>query len=171
MTDHDELHPIIARNTQMTETPKADTKPSGRVETAIATARDTASDALVEVRKTAHRAGKAAEGNPLAIVAGGIALGVVAGALLPKSRRETELLGSVGKRMTDVASGAAEAARGAATAELASLPLSKTAAREQVGRVLEQIAKALSSAGEAALNSSQKTTVVAEKVKPAKKTK
>jgi hypothetical protein len=159
MTDHDELHLIIARNTQMTETTDDPVKP-GRRDTALA-----------EVRKTAHRVGQAAEGNPLAIVAGGIALGVVAGALLPKSRRETELLGPVGKRMTDVASGAADAARGAATAELASLPLSKSAAREQVGRVLEQIAKALSSAGEAALNSSQQTTVVAEKVKPAKKTK
>jgi hypothetical protein len=159
MTDHDELHPIIARNPEMTEINDAPVKP-GRRETALA-----------EVRKTAHRVGEAAEGNPLAIVAGGIALGIVAGALLPKSKRETELLGPVGRRVTDVATGAAEAAKGAATAELASLPLSKTAAREQVGRVLDQIAKALSSAGEAALNSSQQTTVVAEKIKPAKKTK
>jgi hypothetical protein len=37
--------------------------------------------------------------------------------------------------------------------------------------VLEQIAKALSSAGEAALNGAQKTTIVAEEVKPAKKSK
>ncbi len=143
----------------MTETTKADAKP-GRRETALA-----------EVRKTAHRVRGAAEGNPLAIVAGGIALGVAAGALLPRTRRETDLLGPVGRRMTAVAAGAADAAKGAATAELASLPLSRTAAREQVGRVLDQIARALSSAGEAALNGSQQTTIVAEKVKPAKKPK
>lgn len=124
----------------MTETTEVPVKPGQR------------DIALADVRKTTRRIGEAAEGNLLAIVAGGIALGVVAGALLPKSRRETELLGPAGRRVTDAATGAAEAAKGAATAELASLPLSKSAAREQIGRVLEQIAKALSSAGEAALN-------------------
>jgi hypothetical protein len=159
MTGLDELHLIIARNPEMTEITDAPVK-LGRRDTALA-----------EVRKTAHRMGEAAEGNPLAIVAGGIALGVVAGALLPKSKRETELLGPVGRRMTDVASGAAEAAKGAATAELATLPLSKSAAREQVGRVLDQIAKALSSAGEAALNGAQNTPTVAGDAKPSKKSK
>ena len=148
--------------TETTDAPvkHAATKPAGRAEAA-----------LVEARKTARRVGEAAEGNPLAVVAGGIALGVVAGALLPKTRRETEWLGPVGKRMTDVATGAAEAARGAAAAELATLPLSRTAAREQVGRVLDQIAQALSSAGEAALSGAHKTTVVAKDVKPSEKSK
>ena len=92
------------------------------------------------------------EANPLAVVAGGIAIGLAARALLPKSKRETELLGPVGKRLTGVAAGAAEAARDAAKAELGSLPLNKDAAKAQVSKLIEQVAKAVSSAGDAALN-------------------
>ena len=155
----------------MTETAKtqgAETKSSGRMETALATARGATSDALHETRKAAERAGKAIDTNPLAVVAGGIAIGLAAGALLPKTKRETELLGPVGKRLTGVAAGAAEAARDAAKAELGSLPLSKDAARAQVSKLIDQVAKAVSSAGEAALAGKP---VDAEAIKPAKETK
>ncbi|MDB5677624.1 hypothetical protein [Sphingomonas bacterium] len=126
-------------------------KPAGRMETALTSARSTASDALGETRKAARRVGKAAEANPLAVIAGGIAIGLAAGALLPRSRRETELLGATGKRLNGAVAGAAEAARDAAKAELGSLPLSKDAARKQVTKLLDQVGKALSAGGEAAL--------------------
>ena len=125
---------------------------TGRVESALAGARGAANSALDETRRVARRAGEAAEANPLAVVAGGIAIGVVAGALLPKTQRETELLGPVGRRLTDAAADAATAARDAAKIELATLPLSKEAARAQVGKVLDQVAKAVSDAGEAAIS-------------------
>ena len=112
----------------------------------LQTARDTAKDA-------AQRAGEAIADNPLAVVAGGIAIGVAAGALLPKTRRETELLGSVGRRLTDAAADAADAAKEAARGELSTLPLSREAARDQVGKVIDQVAKAITGAGEAALAS------------------
>jgi ElaB/YqjD/DUF883 family membrane-anchored ribosome-binding protein len=143
-------------------------KQGGRMENALATARGATNDALHETRKVAERAGKAIETNPLAVIAGGIAIGLAAGALLPKTKRETELLGSVGKRLTGVAAGAAEAARDAAKAELGSLPLSKDAAKAQVSKLIDQVAKAVSSAGEAALNGS---SVAAAEIKPAKKSK
>ncbi|MBW8840851.1 MAG: hypothetical protein JF608_03400 [Sphingomonadales bacterium] len=154
----------------MTETanPQGTEKQSGRMENALATARGATNDALHETRKAAERAGKAIEANPLAVVAGGIAIGLAAGALLPKTKRETELLGSVGKRLTGVAAGAAEAAREAAKAELGSLPLSKDAAKAQVSKLIDQVAKAVASAGEAALNGSP---VEAPAIKPAKKSK
>lgn len=155
----------------MTETAKpqsVETKRSGRMESALATARGATSDALHETRKVAERAGKAIETNPLAVIAGGIAIGLAAGALLPKTKRETELLGAAGKRLTGVAAGAAEAARDAAKAELGSLPLSKNAAKAQISKLIDQVAKAVSSAGEAALNSSQVETAA---IKPAKKSK
>jgi ElaB/YqjD/DUF883 family membrane-anchored ribosome-binding protein len=154
----------------MTETanPQGTEKQSGRMENALATARGATNDALHETRKAAERAGKAIEANPLAVIAGGIAIGLAAGALLPKTKRETELLGSVGKRLTGVAAGAAEAARDAAKAELGSLPLSKDAAKAQVSKLIDQVAKAVSSAGEAALNGSP---VAAAEIKPAKKSK
>jgi ElaB/YqjD/DUF883 family membrane-anchored ribosome-binding protein len=126
-----------------TETPRR----TGVVESALTTARNAASGALDETRRAARAAGDVAEANPMAVVAGGIAIGLAAGALLPKSRRETELLGPVGRRITDAASDAVSAARDAARVELATLPLSKEAARAQVGKVLDQVAKAVSDAG------------------------
>jgi hypothetical protein len=154
----------------MTETaePQGTVNKGGRMENALATARGATNDALHETRKVAERAGKAIETNPLAVIAGGIAIGLAAGALLPKTKRETELLGAAGKRLTGVAAGAAEAARDAAKAELGSLPLSKDAARAQVSKLIDQVAKAVSSAGEAALNGSP---VAAAEIKPAKKAK
>lgn len=126
--------------------------------------------ALIDVRQRAARAGKAVEANPLAIVAGGIALGAVAGALLPRTRKETELLGPVGKRVKDVAAGAADAAKAAATAELASLPLTRDTAREQLGKLVTQVSQALSSAGEAAIaHAEQSKTAQTATVKPAKR--
>ncbi len=152
----------------MTDTDK---RKAGRMETALASARGATSDALHETRKAARQAGKAIESNPLAIVAGGIAVGLVAGALLPKSKRESELLGPMGKRLTGAAAGAAEAARDAARAELATLPLNKDAAKAQVSKLIEQVAKAVSSAGDAALNAKPTVEAGPAPKKPAKKGK
>ena len=143
-------------------------KQGGRMENALATARGATNDALHETRKVAERAGKAIETNPLAVIAGGIAIGLAAGALLPRTKRETELLGAAGKRLTGVAAGAAEAAREAAKAELGSLPLNKDAAKTQISKLIEQVAKAVSSAGDAALNRSDAEV---PSPKPAKKSK
>lgn len=126
-------------------------EPAGRTEAALTTARGTANNALDEARKSAHRFGKRAEANPLAVVAGGVAIGLAAGALLPRTKREAQLLGSVGKRMNDAAAGAVSAAKDAARAELGSLPLSKDAARAEISKLLGQVGKAMSAGGEAAL--------------------
>jgi len=150
----------------------APTRRAGRMESALTSARGVASDALDETRRIARRAGEAAEANPMALLAGGIAIGVAAGALLPKSRRETELLAPVGKRLTDAAAEAAGAAKEAAKAELSTLPLSKEAARAQMGKVIDQVAKAVSDAGEAALASrsqpAAKSSDAGQDAKPAK---
>lgn len=124
---------------------------SGRVGNAIAGARGVATDALHETQEAVQRVGRAAEANPVAAIGAGIAVGLAVGALLPRSRRETELLGATGRRITGAASDAIEAARDAARVELATLPLSKDAAKAQVGKVFDQVAKAISGAGEAAL--------------------
>lgn len=147
----------------MTETNR--TKSAGRMETAMTTARGAANDALHETRAAARRVGKAAEANPLAVVAGGIAIGLAAGALLPRTKRETQLLGSMGRRIHSAAAGAAEAAKDAAKAELGSFPLSKQAARAQVNKLLDQVGKAMSAGGEAALAAQN------EAPKPAKRTR
>jgi hypothetical protein len=59
-------------------------------------ARDTALDA-------GRRTAEGIESNPIMVVAGGLALGVLIGALVPASRRERQLFGPVGRRITDTA--------------------------------------------------------------------
>ena len=50
------------------------------------------------------------DGNPLALVAGGIAAGVVLGMLLPRLDKERELLAPVGEKIADRASATIQAA-------------------------------------------------------------
>lgn len=128
---------------------------AGRMETALASARSAANGAFDETRRVARRAGEAAEANPFAVVAGGIAIGVAAGAFLPKTKRETELLGPVGRRITDAAADAASAAKDAAKIEFATIPLSKEAASAQVGKVLDRVAQAIADAGSTVFSGSE----------------
>ena len=126
---------------------KIDTGPKQAVksaaEKALSTTRDTA-------RVAARRTAQGIEANPLAVLVGGVALGAIAGALVPRTEQESQLLGPVGKRINDTASGAAQAARDAGKAELDSLGLNKEAARDQVGKLLDGVIKAISTAGAAA---------------------
>ncbi|MEG3179929.1 hypothetical protein [Sphingomonas sp. LT1P40] len=76
------------------------------------------------------------ETNPLAIVAGGVALGVVLGALIPRLQKEKELLAPVGKRIAETATAAATAARDVGKAEIDALIPPRAAAKEQIGRII-----------------------------------
>ncbi len=83
-----------------------------------------------------QKAGEQIENNPLALVAGGVALGVVLGALVPRLARERELLAPVGKRIAEGASAAAAAAREAGKAEIDALLPQRDAAKEQIGKII-----------------------------------
>jgi hypothetical protein len=76
------------------------------------------------------------EKNPLAVVAGGVALGVVLGALIPRPAKEKELLAPVGKRIAEGASAAAAAAKEAGKAEIDAILPAGDAAREQIGKII-----------------------------------
>src|SRR3954471_5050302 len=82
-----------------------------RTATAYSSARQTASSAT---RKTVE----GIDGNPMAALVGGLALGAIVGALMPATRRERELLGNVGRRMNDTAREAVIAARDAGKEKL-----------------------------------------------------
>ena len=118
------------------------------IETTRHAARDNARDA-------AQRTSQSIESNPLSVLVGGVALGVLAGAFLPKTKRETDLLRPVGKRITDTATAAARAARDAGKSELDSLGL-KSAAKDQARSILDGVFKAVSSAGGAAAQAAAK---------------
>ncbi|MDP1026062.1 hypothetical protein Q5H91_02465 [Sphingomonas sp. KR1UV-12] len=111
-------------------------------------ARDTASD-------VARRTAAAIETNPLAILVGGAAIGALAGALVPRSAKERELLAPLGQRLGDTARQALAAAREAGKEELGNAGLTPDAARERGRSLLDGVGKALASAGSAAAHSTR----------------
>ena len=114
----------------------ANGKPAGRRETAKANARD-----------AAHSAKEAIETNPLGLLAGGLAVGIVAGALVPRSERERQALGTLGARLAEGAVAAAAAAKTSGKEQLSSALLSREGARESVGKVLQSAVSAAKDAG------------------------
>ena len=77
-------------------------------------------------------AGEKLQENPIAMLLGGLALGALVGALLPRSEREAALLGPLGERIGDAAREAFEAARATGYDQLDELGLSKDGARESM---------------------------------------
>ena len=115
---------------------------------ALDRARDTASDA-------ARRTVEGIEANPLGILVGGLAVGVLAGALLPRSDKEKELLAPVGKRVADTARAALDTAKAQGLSELETRGFTRDAAREQVKNLLGGLGAAVTSAGTAAVTSAR----------------
>lgn len=110
-------------------------------------AADTARETALGV---ANRTAQSIEGNPLSILVGGLAVGVLAGAFLPSTEKETELLSPVGRRLNDGVRAAARAAKDAGAAELAAAGISRDAARQQVGKLFEGVQNAVTNASQAA---------------------
>lgn len=99
---------------------------------AISSARDKASDLAASAREAASQARlKTADGvdaNPVAALIGGLALGALAAAVLPRTRKEEELLGPVGAKINDRARTAAQSAMEAGQNKLDELGISKDSA-------------------------------------------
>lgn len=95
------------------------------------------------------------DSNPLAVLAGGIAAGVLAGALLPRSDRERELLRPVGAKLGAAALAAVAAAKEAGRAELDARGLTAEGARDRARGLFSDIAKAAATAGSAAAQSAK----------------
>lgn len=117
---------------------------------AYSTARERTGAAYDRARSRAWRAGhRTADGidaNPAAALIGGLALGALVAAILPKTRREEELFGQYGRQLNDRAREAALAARDAGTRKLDEMGFNEETAR----RKLDELS---SSAGEAARTS------------------
>ncbi|MFS0736259.1 hypothetical protein ABC347_04335 [Sphingomonas sp. 1P06PA] len=123
-----------------------------KAEEAYRTAREKASDA-------ARATGQTIESNPIAALVGGLALGAIAGALVPRSDKEKELLGPIGTKLNGAVREAAGAARDAGLAALDERGLNKDAAKDQVNKLVDIAAKAAGSAGTAAADAVRKPTV------------
>lgn len=109
-------------------------------------AREKTSAAYGSVRDTASSAGRrTADGidaNPMAALVGGLALGAIAAAFLPKTRREDQLFGQVGQRISDTARDAARAAKDAGRDKLDELGLNAESAKQHVSEVVGSSATA-----------------------------
>lgn len=88
--------------------------------------------------------------NPLAIILGGIAIGAIVGALLPRTERETKVLGKAGKKLNKKARKMAEAAKAAGIEQVDNLGLNGDAMRVQFRELVSKAAVAVKAAGQAA---------------------
>lgn len=129
---------------------------------AVATAKGKAAAArqVQESKKLAQKAGKlSAEGvdkNPLAIVAGGLAIGAIVGMLLPKTERETKVLGKAGQKLNETAKRAANAAKDAGKAKVSEVGLDSDALRAQFRDLVGKASEAVMAAGKAAAEEARK---------------
>lgn len=145
-----------ARNETSTKTPGHDQHDSLRdrashaYESAVNRAGETAETSREALRDAAHQTGDFVESNPLSVLAGGLALGAIVGALVPRSEREKDLLAPVGKKVGMAAMAAFAAAKEAGKGELADRGLTKDGAREQAKSLLQGVATAASNVGNAA---------------------
>jgi hypothetical protein len=119
-----------------------------RTAAAYATARERAGSAY----ETAGRKTSAGiDSNPVAAVVGGLAIGAIVAALLPRTGREEEYLGGVGRKINDSAREAARAAREAGKGQLDELGLSREGLRGKLDEFTDRAVGAVkSSAGAAA---------------------
>ncbi len=120
-----------------------------KAERAAETSRKTAKQAAKKTTQTVHE-------NPLAALIGGLAIGAIAAAMLPRSRKEVELVGDVSKKIRDTAANAAKTARDTAKGQLDALGVNADAARDQLRELTNKIGQAASSATSAAADSVKK---------------
>lgn len=127
---------------------------------AAAASRDRAAKAAEKARKSAEQAarktGDGLKTNPLAAVLGGIAIGAIAAALLPKTDREDSVLGKAGKTARKAAKGAVQAARDVGKEQLDTLGLNADAAKSQLRDIVTKVGQAASAATGAAADSIRK---------------
>ncbi len=139
----------------MTNSKKAPASPSAKRDRA-AEARAFAEERLRKTadvaREAGHKAAEKVEAFPVAALVGGLAVGAVLGAVLPRTRQEEQLLGTIGETIADRAKEAVTAARDAGQAKLGELGINSDAAGKQVGRLIGSIAEVAESAGSAAID-------------------
>ncbi|GGO90266.1 DUF883 family protein [Stakelama pacifica] len=112
-------------------------------------------DSKERAKSAAHRAEDGLEGNPLSVLVGGVAVGLLAGSLIPRTEREKEVLGPLGKRLAEGATAAFIAARDAGKEELESLAPDKDQAKSKASSALSHVVDAATKAGKSAASNAK----------------
>jgi hypothetical protein len=115
-------------------------------------ARERAIDAYDSAR---GRARDSVDGSPLLALGGGLALGALLAALLPRTRAEDRLLGDFGGRITGGARDALDAAKEAGREKLAELNITSEAGKGAVQSLVDGIGEAARHSGKAALDAAR----------------
>jgi ElaB/YqjD/DUF883 family membrane-anchored ribosome-binding protein len=127
---------------------------------AVHTGKVKAEKAAAQTKATAQKAAKqTVEGvgkNPMAALAGGLVVGAIVAALLPRTTRENKLVGGVGNKVRSTAASAAKTARDTAKEQLDTLGVNADAAKGQLRDLVSKISEAASSAGSAAADTIRK---------------
>lgn len=147
--------------THSTDTETNAQAPRGkRLQDAVGTIKHKASDAVANGRQTAgtaaQRASETVENAPMAILVGGLAVGALIGALLPRSERERQALAPVGKRIAGTTTAALSAAREASREQLSELA-PKDAIRNKLSDAVGQVVAAAKESGREAAKAGSKS--------------
>jgi ElaB/YqjD/DUF883 family membrane-anchored ribosome-binding protein len=127
---------------------------------AVGKSKAAAAKSVESSRALARKAGdtttQTIDKNPLAIVAGGLAIGAIVGMLLPKSEREKKVLGKAGKLVNETAKRATNAAKEAGKSRVDELGLNADSMRDQFRDLVSKASEAVKAAGKAAANEARK---------------
>jgi ElaB/YqjD/DUF883 family membrane-anchored ribosome-binding protein len=107
-------------------------------------------------KKAGETSAQSIDKNPLAIVAGGLAIGAIVGMLLPKTEREKKVIGKAGKAINDTAKRAVNAAKDAGKAKVNEVGLGTDAVRDQFRDLVSKASEAVKAAGKAAADEARK---------------
>jgi hypothetical protein len=102
-----------------------------------------------------RKANDAIEDAPLIALAGGLALGAILAAILPRTETETRALRPVGDKLAGTARAAAEAAREAGTSRLAELGLTREKGAETLRSIFEGASDAAKVSAKAAVGAAR----------------
>lgn len=125
-------------------------KASHAYEAALSKANEAVDLSRDKARDAARQTAETIETNPMGVLVGGLALGALIAAVIPRGRREKELLAPVGRRVAASATAAIAAAKAAGKEELDGLGLTRSAAKDQARSLFDGVVKAATTAGAAA---------------------
>ncbi len=135
---------------------EAKQKAAEATRTAKAKAESAAATARIKAKKAADSSKKGLDHNPLGVVMGGLAVGAIVAALLPRTKREDDLAGNVGRTVRSTATKAAKNARETAKEQLDALGVNADAAKDQFRDLMGKLGEAASNAGSAAADAIRK---------------
>ena len=111
--------------------------------------------AIEAYESTRERAREGLDGSPLLALGGGLAIGALLAAILPKTRAEDRMLGDVGGRITGGARNALDAAREAGREKLTELNITRDAGKGAVQSLVDGITEAARTSSKAALEAAR----------------